>query len=214
MKFKTLSAIAVGATLVALDAHATDAKPLPADPFHWSTAIDSTMPPTNRPIKYNHKSYVVPDNLAAEAFIQGCLSQGDRVVRVRGFVNRQGKPEWSQAEFLCTKSLGGPELPPEFAELPTKEVRVFGKGPATLKSCEPRSKNSKRIWTECGIVVPNDGSSVVRVGDGTNAGQVMQTASTGSGINTVEPVLLIEVEQKRAEIFRRWVESGRYSQSV
>ncbi len=211
MKFQTLSAVAVGATLVALDAQTATATPLPADQFHWSTAIDASSMRDRRQIQYNRKTYVMPDNLAAESFINDCLSNNDNVVRVRGFVNRQGRPEWSKAEFLCSKSLGGPELPAEFAELPTKELRVFGKGPATLKTCEPRSKNGKRIWTECGMTVPNDGSSVVRIGDGQNTGQVMRTASTGSGINTVEPVLFPEVERMRDQIFRDRVASGYYN---
>jgi len=211
MKFKTLSAVAVGATLVALDAQATEATPMSADPFHWSTAFDQLTARTTRKIQYNRKSYVVPDNLDATAFIEECFDTGG-VVRMRGFVNRQGKPEWSRAEFLCSRSIGGSELPPQYAN--PKEIKIFGQGPTTLPYCEPQSKAGKRIWTECGILVPNDGSSTVRIGEGRNTGRVMETASTGSGIDTVEPVLLPEVEQMRERIFRQRVEAGYYNRSV
>jgi hypothetical protein len=214
MNFKTLSAVAVGATLVALDAHAAEASPKPADPFHWSTAIDARSVQTPRKVQYNRKTYVVPDNLAAKSFIDECLDNSDNVVRFRGFVNQRGEPEWSKAEVLCAKSQGGPELPPEFAQLPEKELKIFGRGPATLKTCEPKHKNSKRIWTECGITVPNDGTSEVRVGDGQNIGMVLRTASTGSGIDTVEPVLLPEVERMREQIFRDRLEAGYYNRAV
>lgn len=214
MDIKTLSTVAVGLTFVALDANSTSAAPKPADPFHWSTSIRASVEPTSRTVRYNRKAYVVPDNLSAEPFIRECLNDNDSVLRVRGFLNRQGKPEWSKAEFLCTKSVGGPELPPEFAQLPTQEVKVFGKGPTTLRSCEPRSKNKRRIWTECGVVVPNDGTSAVLIGNGQNAGRVMKTAKTGSGVNTVEPVLVPEVETMREKIFRDRLQSGYYSRSV
>ncbi|MDX2244863.1 MAG: hypothetical protein NW224_29655 [Leptolyngbyaceae cyanobacterium bins.302] len=212
MNLKTLSTVAVGMTFVALDSGATEAKPVPSDQFHWSTAIPATNNSTRWQVKYNRKTHVVPDNLGAKPFIEECLSKGN-VVRMRGFLDRKGKPEWSQAEFLCAPSIGGAGFP-ELSGLIDREVRVFGKGPATLRSCELRRWNSKRIWTECGTLVPNDGTSQVLIGNGQNAGRVMKTDDNGSGINTVEPVLLPEVEKMREKIFRGRLESGYYNASV
>lgn len=61
------------------------------------------------------------------------------------------------------------------------------------------------------MIVPNDRTSMVFVGDGKNAGKVMETANLGSGIETVKPILNPEVEEMREKIFRDRVASGYYT---
>lgn len=213
MDLKTLSTVTVGATLVAIEAGAAGANPLPADQFHWSSPIQAN----GTIARYkNRRNIGIPRaslNAAAIDFIESCSGQG-KLVRARGFLDHRGKPEWSKAEFLCTSNVGGTDLPREAENLASKEIKVFGQGPATLRHCEPYSRSSRRIWSECGALVPNDGSSEVLIGDGNNTGRVMQTARVGSGISTVQPVLLPEVERMRQEILQKRLESGYYNRSI
>ncbi len=213
MKLKTLSAIAVGTTLVAIDANSSQAAPLPADQWHWSAPVN-VQGETLSITKYKQARNISAPTSAltqeAQGFIRGCTGNGG-VVRARGFLNRHRQLEWSKAEFLCMTTTGGPDLPPETAGMATQEIRIFGKGPTTLKECEPYSRSTRRIWTNCGEIVQNDRTSEVLVGDGRNAGRVLQTDRIGSGVNTVQPVLLPEVEQMREKIFRERVASGYYN---
>ncbi len=213
MKFKALSAIAVGTTLVALDANSSQAAPLPADQWHWSSPVN--LQGNNLKIaRYKGvRNISVPTSALtqeAQGFITACAGNGG-VVRARGFLNRRYQPEWSKAEFLCMTTTGGPDLPPETAGMATKEIKIFGPGAVTLRECQPYSGSTRRIWSNCGEIVQNDRISAVLVGDGQNAGRTMQTDRTGSGVNTVQPVLLPEVEQMREKIFRERVAAGYYN---
>lgn len=215
MKLKTLSAIAIGTTLVALDTNSSQAKPLPADQWHWSSPVN-LQGNTFRITKYKQvKNISAPTRVLtqeAQSFMTECTGKGG-VVRARGFLNYKRQPEWSKAEFLCMTTTGGPDLPPETAGMATKEIQIFGQGPVTLRECKPYSGSTKRIWTNCGEIVQNDRLSTVFVGDGRNAGRAIQTDRTGSGINTVQPVLLPEVEQMQEKIFRERVAAGYYNRS-
>jgi hypothetical protein len=215
MKLKALSAIAVGTTLVALDANSSQAKPVPADQWHWSYPVNLqgntlSIPEYKRVV--NISTPISALNQEAQVFIDRCTKSG-KVVRARGFLNRKHQVEWSKAEFLCMETTGGPGLRPETAGMAEQEIRVFGRGPTTLRECEPYSGSTKRIWTNCGEIVQNDRISKVFVGDGQNAGRTLETDRTGSGVNTVEPVLLPEVEQMREKIFRERIAAGYYNRS-
>ncbi len=207
MNFKTLTAIAVGASLVAITAGVASAKPMPADQFHWSSAIKDGS------FMYDGKAYTLQGKLSSEAdaFIASCPAQE---VRVRGFLNSQGKEDYSNAEFLCGKLSIGGDAPVAFNE--GGEVKVFGpiymtKKNNVLPECQPYSNSGSRIWSNCGALVPNDRTATVLIGQGMNAGKQMETARYGSGIETVKPILFPEVETMRDKIFQERVSSGYYN---
>jgi len=207
MTFKTLSAIAIGASLVAMTAGIASAAPVPADQFHWSSEIKEGN------FKYNGKSYNLQGKLSseAEAFLANCPAQE---VRVRGFLTAQGKEDYSKAEFLCGKLSIGGDTPVSYNA--GGEVKVFGpiymtKRNNVLPECQPYSNSSARVWNNCGLVVPNDSTATVFVGDGRNAGKELETARYGSGIATVKPILFPEVETMREKIFQERVASGYYT---
>jgi hypothetical protein len=206
MNLKTLSAVALGATFVALSASAVSAKPMPADQFHWSSAVE------NGTFKYNGKPYTLTSEKMGSAsdFIASCKSE----VRVRGFLNAYGREEWGKAEFLCGQPGIGGDAPVDYKT--GGEIKVFGPIYMTSKNnvlseCRPYSNSGARIWTNCGALVPNDRTSMVFVGDGSNSGKAMETAKTGSGIETVRPILFPEVEQMREKIFQERLASGYYN---
>jgi hypothetical protein len=207
MNLKALSAVSIGATLVALAASAANAAPMPADQFHWSSAIDSTGK-----VLYNGKAYMVTSEKVgqADSFIKGCNSE----IRVRGFLTGNMKEDWSKAEYLCGQlSVGGTQVS---TYNQAGEIKVFGPiynnaKNSVLNECRAYSGSGNRVWSNCGAIVPNDRTSSVFVGDGKNAGRVMQTANLGSGIETVHPVLFPETETMRDKIFRERVEAGYYS---
>jgi hypothetical protein len=207
MTFKTLSAIAIAASVVALTAGVASAKPMPADQFHWSSQIQ------NGSFKYNGKTYNLQGKVSneAQAFIANCPAQK---VRVRGFLTAQGKEDYSKAEFLCGElSVGGD------ARVPYKvggEIKVFGPIYLTrrnnvLPECQPYSNSTSRVWSNCGALVPNDSTAVVLIGDGSNTGRALETARYGSGVATVQPILFPEVEVMRNKIFQERVAAGYYT---
>lgn len=207
MSLKTLSTIAIGATLVAVTAGIASAKPMPADQFHWSSEIKDGM------FKYNGKNYSLQGKVSpeAEAFMANCPAQE---VRVRGFLTAQGKEDYSKAEYLCGKLSIGGDTPVSYNT--GGEVKVFGpiyltKRNNVLPECQPYSNSGTRVWNNCGIVVPNDSTATVLIGDGKNAGKELETARYGSGIETVKPILFPEVETMRDKIFQERVASGYYS---
>ena len=204
MNLKTLSAVALGASLVVAGAGAAKADSYkPADQFHWSTPV------VDGNFRYDGKMMSLPmAQLSSEAqsFISACNSE----VRVRGFMGYNKKMQWDKAEFLCGKLSVGGDTPIAFNS--GKEIKFFGSGSAnTLPECQPFSGSQKRIWTYCGAVGPNDGTAKVLIGDGRNAGMTLDTDDVGSGIDTVEPILFPEVDQMRIKIFRERVESGYYN---
>jgi hypothetical protein len=81
-----------------------------------------------------------------------------------------------------------------------------------LPECQPYSSSGNRVWNNCGMLVPNDRTATVLIGDGRNAGQELETARYGSGIETVRPILFPEVEVLRESIFRERVAAGYYKQ--
>ncbi len=206
MNLKTLFALTIGATIATFAASAVTAKPMPADQFHWSSAVD------NGSFRYNGKKYNFTSEKAGEAFTFAgtCTSE----VRVRGFLNSLGKEDWSKAEVLCGKLSVGGDTP--IAYNAGGEIKVFGPIYMTQKNnvlaaCKPYSNSGSRVWSSCGMIVPNDRTSMVFVGDGKNAGKIMETANLGSGIETVKPILNPEVEGMREKIFRDRVASGYYN---
>jgi hypothetical protein len=206
MNLKTLSALTIGATIATFAASAVSAKPIPADQFHWSSAVD------NGNFLYNGKKYTFTSEKAGQAFTFAgtCTTE----VRVRGFLNSLGKEDWSKAEVLCGKLSVGGDTP--IAYNAGGEIKVFGPIYLTQKNnvlaaCKPNSNSGSRVWSSCGMIVPNDRTSMVFVGDGKNAGKVMETANLGSGIETVKPILNPEVEEMREKIFRDRVDSGYYN---
>lgn len=211
MNLKTLSALIIGATLVTFTAGAVTAKPMPADQFHWSSAVE------NDSFRYNGKKYSFTSEKAGQAFtFAGECTSKQMPVRVRGFLNSLGKEDWSKAEVLCGKvtGMGGDGTPVSYNE--GGEIKVFGPIYLTNKNnvvpaCQPYSNSGIRVWSSCGVLVPNDSTSMVLVGDGKNAGKVMETANLGSGIETVKPILKPEVEEMREKIFRDRVASGYYN---
>jgi hypothetical protein len=210
MKLKTWSVVTIGATIATFAASAVTAKPMPADQFHWSSAVD------NGSLLYNGKKYTFTSEKAGQAFTfaNNCMSKDkDMPVRVRGFLNSLGKEDWSKAEVLCGRLSVGGDTP--IAYNPGGEIKVFGPIYLTQKNnvlaaCKPYSNSGSRVWSSCGMIVPNDRTSMVFVGDGKNAGKVMETANLGSGIETVKPILNPEVEAMREKIFRDRVASGYY----
>jgi hypothetical protein len=207
MNLKTLSVLSIGAAMVAMTAGAASAAPMPADQFHWSSALDS-----NGQFLYNGKPYMLSSEKAgaADSFIKSCNSE----VRVRGFLTAYGQEDWSKAEYLCGKLSVGGDVAVAYNE--GGEIKVFDTIYNTAKNnvlaeCRPYSNSGARVWTNCGALVPNDRTSTVFVGDGKNAGRVMETANLGSGIETVHPVLAPETETMREKIFRERVESGYYT---
>lgn len=208
MSLKTLSTIAIGAALVAMTAGVASAKPMPADQFHWSSEIKDGM------FKYDGKTYNLQGKTSpeAEAFMANCPAQE---VRVRGFLTPQGKEDFSKAEYLCGKLSIGGDTPVAFN--PGGEVKVFGpiymtKRNNVLPECQPYSNtNGTRVWSNCGMLVPNDSTATVLIGDGKNAGKELETARYGSGIATVQPILFPEVDSMRDKIFQERVASGYYS---
>lgn len=206
MNLKTLSAVTLGVAMVALGAGVAKADSYkPADQFHWSSPIVGDK------FTYNLKEMALPmAELTPEAqgFVNECKAT-DNDLRVRGFMGYNNQMQWSKAEFLCGKlSVGGDApVPVDLA----REVRIFGAGyKSTLPDCQPYTNSNKRIWTHCGAIVPNNGTSKVLVGDGRNAGMNLKTDDIGSGIDTVEPVLFPEVETMRVRIFKERVASGYY----
>lgn len=207
MKFQTVSVIALGASLVAIAAGTVQATPMPADPFHWSSEIKDGS------FLYNGKTYSLQGKVSpqADAFMASCPA---KEVRVRGFLTAQGKEDYSKAEFLCGKlSIGGDTPVPYNAG---GEVKVFGpiymtKKNNVLPECQPYSNSGNRVWNSCGLLVPNDRTATVLIGNGGNAGKAMETARFGSGIETVQPILFPEVETMREKIFQERVEAGYYS---
>ncbi|MBF2029515.1 MAG: hypothetical protein IGS48_22595 [Oscillatoriales cyanobacterium C42_A2020_001] len=205
MNLKTLFALAVGASMVAI-ASGANAKPIPADQFHWSSAIQGES------FLYNGKSYNLQGKLSpeAEAFKGSCATE----VRVRGFLTAAGKEDYSKAEFLCGKLSVGGDAPVNYND--GGEIKVFGPIYKTHKNnvvakCQPYSNSGTRVWNNCGMIVPNDSTSVVFVGDGRNAGKQLETAQFGSGIATVEPILFPEVVEIREKIFQERVAAGYYN---
>ncbi len=208
MTVKTIStsAIAIGASFVAIADDASAAQAKPADQFHWSSAIAN-----NDTFFYNGRPYQLQRAGMIRNFVAQCQRLGQEA-RVRGFLDRRGRVEWSRAEALCGTSVGG--LPVDYYT-PGGEIKVFGPihrkdKNSVLAHCQPESGSTQRVWSSCGEIVPNDGRSQVLVGDGNNAGRIMSTARTGSGIETVHPILYPEVVQRREEIFRQRVEAGYY----
>ena len=206
MNLKTLSAVAIGTTLVALSAGLANAKPMPADQFHWSSAVE------NGSFSYNGKQYTLTSEKSGQAynFVQACNSE----VRVRGFLDSMGKENWSNAEYLCGKLSVGGDTPVSYNQ--GGEIKVFGPIYMTKKNnvapeCRPYSNSGARVWSNCGAIVPNDRTSTVLVGDGRNAGRTMETARYGSGIETVKPILNPEVEEMREKIFRERLAAGYYN---
>ncbi|MDX2244864.1 MAG: hypothetical protein NW224_29660 [Leptolyngbyaceae cyanobacterium bins.302] len=204
---KTLSTVVVGASLVALVAGVANAKPMPSDQFHWSSEIKDGS------FLYNGKAYNLQGKISgeADAFIASCPAQE---VRVRGFLTAKGKEDYSKAEFLCGKLSIGGDTPVSYNQ--GGEVKVFGpiymtKRNNVLPECQPYSSYSNRVWNACGVVVPNDSTATVLIGDGRNAGQAMETARFGSGIETVIPVLFPEVVTRREQIFQERVAAGYYN---
>ncbi len=209
MTVKTISAIAIGATLVALaDDHAT-AKPKPADQFHWSSAIEKS----SGRFFYNGRRYELTERAGnAYNFAQKCNQE----VRVRGFLDDRGRVEWSKAEVLCGSLRVGGDRVEHYTD--GGEIKVFGPIYRTdknnvLAQCQPESGSQRRIWSNCGEIVPNDGTSAVLIGDGGNTGKIMATTRTGSGIETVHPVLYPEVERRREQIFRERLQAGYYNRA-
>lgn len=207
MTFKTLSAIAIGVSLCSLTASLVNAAPMPADQFHWSSEIKDGS------FKYNGKNYNLQGKLSSEAesFMANCPAQE---VRVRGFLTAQGKEDYSKAEFLCGKLSIGGDAPVAYNA--GGEVKVFGpiyltKRNNVLPECQPYSSSYSRVWNNCGVLVPNDSTATVFVGDGRNAGKELETARFGSGIATVKPILFPEVETMRDKIFQERVASGYYA---
>lgn len=209
MNLKTLSVLTVGAMLATVTASAVTAKPMPADQFHWSSAVN------NDSFLYNGKKYSFTSEKAGQAFsFAGDCASKEMPVRVRGFLNSLGKEDWSKAEVLCGRLSVGGDTP--IAYNPGGEIKVFGpiymtKKNNVLAACKPHSKSGSRVWSSCGVIVPNDRTSMVLVGDGKNAGKIMETANLGSGIETVKPILNPEVEAMREKIFRDRVASGYYT---
>lgn len=206
MNLKTLSVLTMGAMLATFTASAVNAKPMPADQFHWSSAVD------NGSFRYNGKKYNFTSEKAGEAFTFAGTCKSE--VRVRGFLNSLGKEDWSKAEVLCGGLSVGGDTP--IAYNTGGEIKVFGpiymtKKNNVLAACKPYSNSGSRVWSSCGMIVPNDRTSMVFVGDGKNAGKVMETANLGSGIETVKPILNPEVEEMREKIFRDRVASGYYN---
>lgn len=204
MNLKTLSAVALGASLVVAGAGAAQADSYkPADQFHWSTPV------VDGQFEYNKILTPLPmAQLSSEAqsFVSACNSE----VRVRGFMGYGKKMQWDKAEFLCGKLSVGGDAP--IAVDTGKELRIFGAGyRSTLPECQPYSGSQKRVWTYCGAIAPNDGTAKVLIGDGRNAGMALDTDEVGSGIDTVQPILFPEVDQMRIKIFRERVESGYYN---
>lgn len=207
MTLKTLSAIAIGASLVALTAGVASAKPMPADQFHWSSQIQ------NGSFKYNGKSYNLQGKVSSEAnaFMANCSAQE---VRVRGFLTAKGKEDYSKAEFLCGKLSIGGDTPIAYRQ--GGEVKVFGPIYMTqrnnvLPECQPYSYSGSRVWSNCGALVPNDSTATVLIGDGGNMGRQLETARYGSGVATVQPILFPEVEVMREKIFQERVAAGYYA---
>lgn len=205
---KTFSTIVVGTSLVAAMAGVAHAKPMPANQFHWSSEIQ------NGSFLYNGKSYNLQGKVSpeAEAFMANCPAQE---VRVRGFLTPQGTEDYSKAEYLCGKLSVGGDTPVAYNA--GGEVKVFGPIYMTqrnnvLPECQPYSNSGSRVWNNCGMLVPNDRTATVLIGDGRNAGQELETARYGSGIETVRPILFPEVEVLRESIFRERVSAGYYKQ--
>ncbi len=209
MNLKTLSALTLAATIATFAPSAVNAKPMPADQFHWSSAVD------NGSFLYNGKKYTLTSEKAGEAFTfaSNCMSK-DMPVRVRGFLNSLGKEDWSKAEVLCGKLSVGGDVRIAYNE--GGEIKVFGpiympQKNNVLAGCKPHSNSGSRVWSSCGMIVPNDRTSTVYVGDGKNAGKIMETANLGSGIETVKPILTPEVDEMREKIFRDRLASGYYT---
>lgn len=207
MNLKSLSAIALGTT-VALQVvvPATSSQAMPADQWHWSSAVKDGK------FFYNGKRYTINEQKmgAAASFVQSCQTD----VRVRGFLRANGKEDWRRAEFLCGQLSVGGDVP--VAYNPGGEIKVFNRIYMTKKNnvmpeCRPYSNSSKRVWSNCGAIVPNDRTSSVFIGDGTNKGMALKTDNIGSGIDTVEPVLMPKVESMRQAIFAKWVAEGKYN---
>lgn len=204
---RTLSTVVVGASLVALVAGVANAKPMPADQFHWSSEIKDGS------FLYNGKAYNLQGKLSseAEAFIASCPAQE---VRVRGFLTTEGKEDYSKAEYLCGKLSVGGDAPVAYNA--GGEVKVFGPIYMTRKNnvlpeCQPYSNSGTRVWSNCGAMVPNDRTATVLIGEGRNAGKEMETARYGSGIETVRPILFPEVDMMREKIFQERVAAGYYN---
>jgi hypothetical protein len=209
MALKTVSAIALGATLVALADDVAQARPVPADQFHWSSAVEKS----SGKFLYNGKQYQLGQKAGSGLldFAKSC----DQDVRVRGFLDAKGAVEWSKAEVLCGNlSVGGVDRVEYYTQ--GGEIKVFGpiyqkRKNNVLAQCQPERGTGDRVWSNCGAIVPNDGSSKVLIGQGSNAGKVLKTAKSGSGIATVEEVLNPEVEQMREKIFRERLAAGYYN---
>lgn len=206
MNFKTLAAVAVGASFVAISAGVVNAKPVPADQFHWSSAIE------NNSFKYDGKTYNLAGklNAEAEAFIANCPAQQ---VRIRGFLDAKGKEDYTNAELLCGRLSIGGDTPVSYRE--GGEVKVFGPIYMTdrnnvLPECQPYTGATTRVWSNCGVLVPNDQTAMVLVGAGGNAGKQLETARYGSGVATVKPILVPEVEAMRERIFQERLAKGYY----
>lgn len=210
MTHKTLSAVAIGASIVAITAGIATAKPMPADQFHWSSAIDQSGS-----FKHDGKTYNLEGKLSSEAgaFVAKCASAQEEI-RVRGFLTAQGNEDYSKAEFLCGNLKVGGDTPIAYNQ--GGEVKVFGpiymtKRNNVLPECQPYSNSTNRVWSNCGVFVPNDTTAKVLVGDGGNTGKELKTAHSGSGVATVQPILAPETETMREKIFRERVASGYYA---
>lgn len=201
MNLKFLSALTLtGAALLAWQGLASANPFKPSNQWHWSSPIQ------NGKIEYNNvKNITVPmDELtpAARQFISNCNVE----VRMRGFIDRQGEYQWDKAELLCRAPkqarTGGSEMPISYRET-GRDLYVFGHN-ASVPQCSTYSTfQGPRNWTNCGFIVPNNTTAKVLVGQGTNAGQVLTTHQTGSGVDTVVPILLQSLRERREELWQK-----------
>lgn len=111
----TLLIASVAVTVLQTISSAKPAQAAPADPFHWSSAIKNSQ------FRYNGKRYTINEQKmgAAANFVQTCQSE----VRVRGFLQANGKENWSNAEFLCGQLSVGGDKPISYN--PGGEIKVF-----------------------------------------------------------------------------------------